>query len=167
LYFNLEEQLSAGLPLPAPQPIRQILQSMVDYINTPAADNCTVEPTIVRGRSGLRNHHFNPYPSGDRTRIVALVDNGCGSDCEYMAEVLAGLPDTVIAGTSTYGVMGFTQPGYFVLPHSRVPFRLALSRTDDYGDGRSVDGYGITVDILLPTLHSQARSSLLALARRL
>ncbi len=167
LYFNLEEQLTAGLSFPAPQAVRHILQNMVDYINTPTAENCTVKPTIVRGHSGLRNHHFNLHPSGDQTRIIALVDNGCGSDCEYMAEVLAGLPDTVIAGTSTYGVMGFTQPGYFVLPHSRVPFRLALSRTDDYGDGRSVDGYGIAVDVLLPTLQSQARSSLLALARRL
>jgi hypothetical protein len=84
-----------------------------------------------------------------------------------MTAVLAQLPNTVIAGTSTYGVMGFTQPGYFVLPNSRVPFRLALSRTDAYGDGRSVDGYGITVDVLLPTVQSRSRASLLALARAL
>jgi hypothetical protein len=63
--------------------------------------------------------------------------------------------------------MGFTQPGYFVLPHSRVPFRIALSRTDAYGDGRSVDGYGIAVDILLPTARSQAKPALLALAKLL
>jgi C-terminal processing protease CtpA/Prc len=113
----------------------------------------------------MRDHQFTVHPQqADQTRIVALVDSGCGSDCEYMTYVLGGLPDTVIAGTSTYGVMGFTQPGYFVLPHSRVPFRIALSRTDAYGDQRSVDGYGITVDVLLPTAQSQSRQSLAALA---
>lgn len=116
----------------------------------------------------MKDRAFSVKPSEtDQPRIVAIVDNGCGSDCEYMASVLAKLPNTVIAGTSTYGVMGFTQPGYFVLPNSRVPFRLALSRSDAYGDGRSVDGYGITVDVLLPTAQSQSRASLAALARAL
>jgi hypothetical protein len=84
-----------------------------------------------------------------------------------MTYILGGLPDTVIAGTSTFGVMGFSQPGYFVLPHSRVPFRIALSRTDAYGDERSVDGYGITVDVLLPSAQSQSQQSITALAQLL
>lgn len=167
LFFGLQQQLSADLKPPASAGLTQFLQQIVDALQQPPA-SCDVEPAVQRGDRSLRDHQFSTAPSTpDQTRIVALVDNGCGSDCEFLTYVLSGLPDTVIAGSSTYGVMGFTQPGYFVLPHSRVPFRLALSRTDDYGDGRSVDGYGITVDVLLPTPQSLAPDSLKALAARL
>ncbi len=168
LFFGLQQQLASGLKPPvsdAPQ-LHEMLQQIVDPLAGPS--NCEIEPTVQRGDHSLRDHRFSaaPTPAG-QTRVIAIVDGGCGSDCEYMTYVLAGLPDTVIAGSSTYGVMGFTQPGYFVLPHSRVPFRLALSRTDAYGDGRSVDGYGITVDVLLASAQSQSRDSLVALARML
>jgi hypothetical protein len=163
LFFGLQQQLSAGLKPPASPQLTQFLQQIVDTLKAP--QSCAVERTVDRGDRSLRDHHFALHGPGDgQTRIVALVDNGCGSDCEYMTYVLSGLPGTVIAGTSTYGVMGFTQPGYFVLPYSRVPFRLALSRTDEYGDGRSVDGYGITVDILLPSVDAMSRKSLSTLA---
>jgi Peptidase family S41 len=166
LYFGLEQQLASTLKPPASARLSQFLQSIVDTLSTPA--NCEVMPDERRGDATLRDHSFTVKPAqADQTRIVAIVDNGCGSDCEYMASVLAQLPNTVIAGTSTYGVMGFAQPGYFVLPNSRVPFRLALSRTDAYGDGRSVDGYGLTVDVLLPSAQSQSRASLQALAQAL
>ena len=141
---------------------------MVDGLRGSSSADCTVQPDVKRGDRDLRDHHFSVQAQHHgQTRILALVDDGCGSDCEYLTYILSGLPDTVIAGTSTYGVMGFTHPGYFVLPHSRIPFRLALSRSDAYGDGRSVDGYGITVDVLLPTVQSQSRQSLLTLARLL
>ncbi len=39
--------------------------------------------------------------------------------------------------------------------------------TDDYGDGRSVDGYGITVDVLLRNGQSQTSESLYRLATAL
>lgn len=167
LFFGLQQQLSAGLHPPVSAGITQFLQQIVDSLQQQPT-GCDVEPVVQRSDRSLRDHHFTlARQSADQTRIVAIVDNGCGSDCEYLTYVLSGLPDTVIAGTSTYGVMGFTQPGYFVLPHTRVPFRLALSRTDDYGDGRSVDGYGISVDVLLPTPESMSRKSLLALAEKL
>jgi hypothetical protein len=166
LFFGLQQQLAAGLHPPASPAMTQFLQQIVDTLQQPVT--CDVEPSVQRSDRTLLDHHFTVAPQNDgQTRIVAIVDNGCDSDCEYLTYILSGLPDTVIAGTSTYGVMGFTQPGYFVLPHSRVPFRLALSRTDEYGDGRSVDGYGITVDVLLPTPESMSRKSLLALAKRL
>jgi len=167
LYFNLEEQLAAGLPFPAPQQERRILQYFVNAISLPSANDCTVKPDNSDSHPDLQNRRFSLHASGKRTRIIALVDNGCGSDCEGMTAFLANLPDTVIAGTSTFGVMGFSQPGYFVLPYSRVPFRLALTIADAYGDGRSIDGYGMSVDVLLPTVQSQTKSSLLALARAL
>lgn len=163
LFFGLQQQLSAGLKPPSSPQLTQFLQQIVDTLKTPAS--CTVQPVVQRGDRSLRDHRFEvAAPDSGQTRIIALVDNGCGSDCEYMTYVLSGLPGTVIAGTSTYGVMGFTQPGYFVLPYSRIPFRLALSRTDDYGDGRSVDGYGITVDILLSSANSMSQKSLSSLA---
>jgi hypothetical protein len=169
LFFGLQQQLLGGVKAPVSPQLQQALQSLVDAIAAPSTNGCAVERTVQRGDRSLGDHHFSisdPVPAG-QVRIVALVDNGCGSDCEYMTYVLSGLPGTVIAGTSTYGVMGFTQPGYFVLPHSRVPFRIALSRTDEYGDGRSVDGYGITVDVLLATKASQDRASIAALAKAL
>jgi hypothetical protein len=166
LVFNLQQQLASSLKPPASTGVTRYLQDLADMLSSPS--DCNVVPQEHRSGSTLRDHAFSLKPQDpDEPRIIAIVDNGCGSDCEYMAYVLAKLPNTVIAGTSTYGVMGFTQPGYFVLPNTRVPFRLALSRSDAYGDGRSVDGYGITVDVLLATAQSQSRSSLLALARAL
>lgn len=168
LSFGLQQQLISGLKPPVSSGLQQALQQFVDGLKGPAGGDCSVQPQERTADRTLHDHTFSLH-SHDRgqTRIVALVDAGCGSDCEYMTYILANLPDTAIVGSSTYGVMGFTQPGYFVLPHSRVPFRIALSRTDAYGDERSVDGYGITVDILLPTPQSQSQQSLTALAQLL
>jgi hypothetical protein len=166
LFFGLQQQLEAGLKPPATPQVTQFLQPIVDTLKAPS--DCNVEPNDTTSDTGLAGHHFTiASPVQGEPRLIALVDSGCGSDCEYMAALIAGLDGSVIAGTSTYGVMGFSQPGYFVLPHSGVPFRLALSRTDAYGDQRSVDGYGISVDVLLPTAQSQDRASLLLLAKRL
>jgi hypothetical protein len=98
-------------------------------------------------------------------RVLALVDNGCGSDCEYMTLLLSSLPETVIVGSNTFGVAQFIQPGYSVLPHTRLPFRVALGMSDGYGDNRSFDGYGYDVDFLLTTQEDQSRQNILALAR--
>jgi hypothetical protein len=168
LFFGLQQQLTAGLKPPISAGLQQVLQQVVDPLSGSATPDCEVQPQVKTGEHQLRDHQFTTAPQQQgQTRVVALVDSGCGSDCEYMTYILGGLPDTVIAGTSTFGIMGFTQPGYFVLPHSRVPFRLALSRSDAYGDGRSVDGYGITVDVLLPTAQSQSQAAIVALAKML
>lgn len=168
LQFGLQQQLVGTLKAPVSPGLQQALQQLVDTLKGSATPDCDVQPQIKTSDRSLRDHHFALHSQQtDQTRVVALVDGGCGSDCEFMTYILSGLPDTVIAGTSTYGVMGFTQPGYFVLPHSRVPFRIALSRTNAYDDERSVDGYGITVDVLLPTAQSQSQQSLTALAQLL
>ncbi|HET7812951.1 MAG TPA: S41 family peptidase [Candidatus Baltobacteraceae bacterium] len=166
LFFGLQQQLASGLKAPVSTGTTAFLQQVADLLKSQVS--CSVTPAISQSGASLSDHKFEKQYSGEQqTRVIAVVDSGCGSDCEYMAAILGSLPGTVIAGSSTYGVMGFTQPGYFVLPHTRVPFRLALSRTDAYGDGRSVDGYGVTVDVLLPNAASQDRASLLALARSL
>jgi len=60
------------------------------------------------------------------------------------------MPETRVVGVNTFGVMQFTQPGYSVLPHTGLSYRLALGTSDIYGDDRSVDGYGLDVDVVLP-----------------
>ena len=97
---------------------------------------------------------------------MLLVDNFCGSDCEFTTYVLASVPGSIIVGENTFGVCQFIQPGYCILPHSRVPFRIALGRSDLYGDGRSVDGYGLDVDMVLADQASQRPAAILKLAGR-
>ena len=53
------------------------------------------------------------------------------------------------------------------MPYSRLAFRLASSESDFYGDGRSFDGYGLNVDVLLPTEQSQSVEAIVNLAERL
>ncbi len=168
LSFSLQQQLTADLKPPVSSGLQQALQQLVDALTVPGASDCAVHAANKTSDRSMADHRFSVHASDQgQTRVVALVDGACASDCEFMTYILGGLPDTIIAGTSTYGVIGYTQPGYFVLPHSRVPFRLALSRSDAYGDGRSVDGYGLPVDVLLPTAQSQSQVSLQALARLL
>ena len=103
-------------------------------------------------------HHFNPQPSD--MRISVLVNSGCGSDCELMTEELASLPQTLVVGTNTYGLCQMIQPGYSVLPHTGLRYRMALGRSDPYGDNRSVDGYGLDVDVVLPEVDRLGRGSM-------
>jgi hypothetical protein len=168
LSFNYQQQATAALKAPVSSGLQQALQQLVDALNGSATPNCSVQPQTRTSDRSLRDHRFTlqPQESG-QTRVIALVDSGCSNECEYVTYVLAGLPNTVIAGENTFGIMGFAMPGSFVLPYSRVPFRLALGRTDPYGDGRSVDGYGIDVDILLSTARSLSLPSLGNLARLL
>jgi hypothetical protein len=168
LTFGLAQQLAAGLHPPLPKDLKNTLQPLLDGLAAPVS-GCTVQPQRIEGAWHLKDHRFPPadaIPQG-QPRPIVLVDGGCAADCEYLALVLAAMPGAVLVGASTYGEMGFTKPGYFVLPHSRVPFRVALGRTDAYGDGRSVDGYGLSVDVLLPTIESQSAASIAALAQHL
>ena len=168
LSFNFEQQLTGGLKPPASSGLQQALQQLVDSLKGSATPDCAVQAAPKPADRSMRDHQFELHPQEQgQTRVVALVDSGCTAECEYLTYVLGGLPNTVIAGASTYGVLGFSQPGYFVLPHSRVPFRLALTRNDPYGDQRSVDGYGLTVDVVLPSAQSQSMQSLRALAQLL
>ena len=48
-----------------------------------------------------------------------------------------------------------------------MQFRIALGMSDFYGDGRSVDGYGLDVDVVLPSEEAQGGPAILRLAGRL
>jgi hypothetical protein len=57
------------------------------------------------------------------------------------------------------------QPGYSVLPHTGLRYRIALGRSDPYGDNRSVDGYGLDVDVVLPEVDTLSRAQMRELAQ--
>ena len=119
--------------------------------------------------------HRDPHPYGaprgkprkGKPAVVVLVDGGCGSDCEYMTGALARLPEAVVVGLNTYGVTEYIQPGYSVLPNTRLPFRVALGTAPVYGDGRSVDGYGLDVDVLVDGADAWSKEAILKLVGKL
>jgi C-terminal processing protease CtpA/Prc len=125
------------------------LQRELDALAAPTPPGC---PRSVRRSAatapGYGAHH--PREGAPGPRIVALVDNVCQSDCEALVAVLATLPETIVVGVNTGGTGQFSQPGAALLPHTGLPFSIALGRMDIYGDGRSFDGYGLDVDVVLP-----------------
>ena len=68
-------------------------------------------------------------------------------------------------GSNTFGMTQFIQPGYSVLPHSGLEYSIALGTSNIYGDNRSVDGYGLDVDVVLPEVDALNPEQLLELAR--
>ena len=157
---------SKNIQPPISDSLRGMLQSSADALMKPSPDGC---PSSFKESQG--NWNFTkrqPWAkSKSHTRILALVDNGCGSDCEYAVLKLSAIPGAVFAGQNTYGVVQFIQPGYFVLPNTKHVFRVALGTSDPYGDQRSFDGYGFDVDLLLTTRESQTPAAILQLAERL
>jgi hypothetical protein len=167
LQFNLgQEFLMRSLKAPLAPQTKELIQNIMNMIG--GDDNpgsCEVKQHRSVSAWTMLEHHLELGTQLEhRPRVIVVVDNECGSDCEGLVTTLAQLPGTVIAGTSTAGTIGFLQPGMFVLPHSRLPFMLAQGYSDVYGDGRSQAGYGLSVDVLLATKESQSISSLKALA---
>ena len=121
----------------------------------------TVETTPPRWT--YLQHRFQPKP-GD-LRIVAVVNSGCASDCELMLELLASLPETLIVGANTYGMSQFIQPGYSILPRTGLEYRIALGTSNIYGDNRSLDGYGLDVDVVLSEVDALKPQQLRGLAQ--
>ena len=144
---------------------RAELQRAVDRVVAPSSPSCPV--TTVRKEATASDAARTFAPRVGRPVLVALVNEGCGSDCEFVTSVLARLPETIVVGVNSFGIMKFVQPSYFILPNTRLPFRIARGTSDAYGDGRSIDGYGLGVDVLLPTQASQTRGALVQLARTL
>jgi C-terminal processing protease CtpA/Prc len=155
-----------NLKPPISDALRGNLQRSLDGLFAKSPEGCPMRMEVERSDWNYRKHRYPTDPVRGRPRLLVLVDEGCGSDCEYMAYVLAANPGSVIAGQNTYGVGQFIQPGYFILPNSRVKFRIALGMSDDYGDGRSFDGYGLDVDVVLDA-EARSAASILTLAKRL
>lgn len=156
-----------SLQPPLSDELRKDLQQQLDGLFAPTPDGCPVTVSETRPAWGYREHQVTVTPPAGKPRILALVDNECGSDCEFITTLLAAEAGSVIAGENTLGVGQFMQPGYFILPNTRIQFRIALGMTDIYGDNRSVDGYGLDVDIVLPTEESQDAPAILRIAGRM
>jgi hypothetical protein len=138
------------------------MQGLLDRMAETDPPGCPRREKTNPARWTYTERHFDPRRG--QLRIVALVNSRCASDCELIAERLASLPETIVAGTNTEGVGQFIQPGYAVLPHTGLIFRIALGRSNFYGDNRSFDGYGLDVDIVLPDVDGLRSGQLLDLA---
>jgi len=138
-------------------------QDWLDGIAHPYPPGCprTVETTPPRWT--YLQHRFQPKPGN--LRILAVVNSGCASDCELMLEMLASLPATLIVGSNTFGMSQFIQPGYSILPHTGLEYSIALGTSNIYGDNRSLDGYGLDVDVVLPEVDSLKPEQLRELAK--
>ncbi|HEY4360825.1 MAG TPA: S41 family peptidase [Bryobacteraceae bacterium] len=167
LHWGYTQATMMPVQPPISDTLRRSLQTQVDGLAGTVADGCI--GTFTEERSAwnytLRAHKEHALP--EHPRFLVLVDEACGSDCEFMTYTFATTSRAVIAGVNTFGVMQFIQPGYFMLPHSGVRFRIALGRSDPYGDDRSVDGYGLDVDLLLATAKDRSPEAILELARLL
>jgi len=159
---------SRGVSGPLPPEMRKDFQGALETLFQPSPAECPRSFEESHGGWDYRQHGMaKPGPVDGHRRILVLVNNGTGSDGEFMTALLASLPETVVAGINTFGVGQYIQPGYSVLPHTRLPIRIALGTNDIYGDNRSFDGYGLDVDVLLPTEAEQSPESILSLARYL
>jgi hypothetical protein len=137
-------------------------QELLDIMARPYPPGCPRAVDTTPSRWTYLQHHFEPWPG--EMRIIALVNSRCGSDCELLTEMLASLPETIVVGANTYGLCQLIQPGYSVLPHTGLRYRIALGRSDPYGDNRSVDGYGLDVDVVLPQVDSLKPEQMIELA---
>jgi Peptidase family S41 len=167
LRWGYTQNTSQSLKPPLSDALRRSLQQQLDGLFEPVAEGCPVHIEEQHSDWDYRRHDSSAKPAAGRPRIMVLADSGCGSDCEYMAYVLAAVPGSVIVGENTYGIGQFIQPGYFILPHTLLKFRIALGMSDTYGDGRSFDGYGLAPDIVLASDDANKPEAILKLARAL
>lgn len=167
LRWGYTQFTSQSLKPPLSLELRTSLQQQMDALLQPDPVGCPAMGDGVRSRWDYRRHNSAGPPAAGKPRLMVLVDRGCGSDCEGMTYMLAAEPGSVVVGENTYGVGQFIQPGYFVLPHARVPFRIALGMSDIYGDARSFDGYGLGPDIVLASEDAYQPEAILRLARTL
>jgi hypothetical protein len=167
LRFGLTQMISARLEPAAVNGVRAgTLQRGLDSLKGDDPPGCPARFVETPPVWSFTRHDPQAQPSG-RTRFLAVVDNHCASDCELAVQAIAAVPGSIIAGVNTLGVAQFVQPGYFILPHTRLPFRIALGASDNYGDGRSFDGYGFDVDIVLSSEADMSPESIIRLANRI
>jgi hypothetical protein len=127
----LRDRLPAAFGGTAPRPGREAIGS-------------SAPPSWMYG-----DRHLDPAVPGPA--LLVVVESGCRAGCEQLVYELAATRRALIVGLNTGGSFQHREPATLLLPGSKVPFRLAQARADPYGDGRSVDGYGLDVDVVLAT----------------
>jgi hypothetical protein len=162
LFWGFAQAKMANIHPPLSESLRIRLQELLDRLGTDGDPGC---PVNFQSGSGAWNYGLHQRPA--KADVFVLVDGNCGSDGEFLAYLLASRPGSVVIGTNTAGVAQFIRPGCFVLPHTRIVFRLATGVSDIYGDGRSFDGYGLRPDVLLPPGAMAGPEALLSLVELL
>lgn len=139
-------------------------QSLLDALQPGTCQDAVEKAGGPLPKGGRKKPSLKPRPG---RRAVVLVDNGCEGTCEWLAFQLSLLPDAVLAGTATAGRDEYAEAGRLVLPRTRVPFQIALTRREFFADGRSFDGYGLPPDVLIEDEAGWAPESIRAFARQL
>jgi hypothetical protein len=161
LYAALRWNLKTVMEIGAKPRTYNSMLNVADVLDDPNAA-AKAEAETPPSDWNYAKHRFPEKP-----KLLILTDNTCGSDGELMVYFLAAAEGSVIAGVNTAGICQHIQPGYLVLPHTNLVFRMALGLSQEFADNRSVDGYGLDVDILLPTPESNSPESILRLANTL
>src|SRR5262249_14007332 len=141
LRWGYTQMSSMSLKPPVSAARSRSLQSGLNSLLKEDAPGCPAKFNETSVDWLYMQHQYPVKPAG-KMRVLALIDNFCGSDCEGAIEVIAAISGSVIAGVNTFGVAQFIQSGYFVLLYTRLFFRIVLGMADGYGDDRSFDGYG-------------------------
>jgi len=164
LMWGFAQSKLRGVTPPLPSNLREVLQGLINTLATPTDSECAVFFQALKAKWGYHEHQFPPRPEPGKPLLMVLTDRGCGSDGEFLVYLLASIAGSVVVGTNTAGVGQFARPGYFVLPNTKVPFRLAMAFADFYGDGRAFEGHGLDPDILLDQEQPLDADRLLAIA---
>ena len=111
LWFNLGQLMAGGLKPPLSAMNKELLQGQLDTIGDNSPGVCNVKTEARRGTATLLDHHFAMKASSPRqTRIIAIVDNECSSDCEGMVIILSQLPDTVMQARAPAARLASSSP---------------------------------------------------------
>ncbi len=156
----------AAVAAPARSPdLARALQAELDAAPSPMPPGCPAALEETPATFAYADRVIDPSRSSPL--LLVLVNEHCTAECELAAYAIASSRNAVVAGVNTFGAIQFGDPRITVLPRTRVPFRIAGEVSDPYGDGRSVDGYGLDVDVLLTRLGDTSAEALVALARSL
>ncbi len=148
LRYGYTQATSLRLSPPLPNSLRNSIQGVYDGLFSTEACEIRKEVQYPSAYNYSLRPKSDPYQKVAR-RFLILTDQHTGSDGEWLTYILRSIPEALVLGQNTLGVAQFIQPGYFILPHTRIGFRIARGVADQYGDSRLFDGYGFDVDILL------------------
>lgn len=146
------------------------LQSALNDILASASESpCEHPDDVIVSQHNMKDHSVAAFFAAPEShlRVVLLTDNFCGSDCEMAIDYLALSYPTVIVGNNSMGLSQFTVPVETLLPFTGVSISLAQGLSNHYGDDRSFDGYGFSVDIVLPTSEEQDVDNITKLVKKL
>lgn len=73
--------------------------------------------------------------------VYVLIDRGCASTCELMLQYLEALPQRILVGEHTMGVVVYGEVGQLVLPASKTIVTLATTSAR-YRDDRAIEKQG-------------------------